>query len=252
MSWIERTTSFIHPELWPAKAITLPRIQNHRGLHLQGVVENSIEAFRQARERGGLCCELDVRLSKDKIPMVFHDENLFRLFTRAENVQDILASELEQLGIPSLAKVLADTSLTPFFNVELKSKIIDDPLPRKVAEVVTQLKAESRIIFSSFNPVSLYIMQNYLPQVPRALLATDEVSEENPWYLRQLLTAPFLRIHMLNLDKKMLTNSLIHNLVSNKIPFAVWTVNEESEVRRYLAAGAKSVITDLNILDHNF
>ena len=52
----------------------------HRGLHDEyaGIPENSLPAFKRAVQQQ-IGIELDVHLSKDGIPVVFHDENLKRV-----------------------------------------------------------------------------------------------------------------------------------------------------------------------------
>ena len=52
----------------------------HRGLHdnKTDAPENSMKAFRKAVD-AGYGIELDVQLTKDRIPVVFHDESLNRL-----------------------------------------------------------------------------------------------------------------------------------------------------------------------------
>ena len=52
----------------------------HRGLHDRGrgIIENTASAFAAAIE-GGYAIECDVQLSRDGIPMIFHDDELDRL-----------------------------------------------------------------------------------------------------------------------------------------------------------------------------
>lgn len=52
----------------------------HRGLHNleEGIVENSHSAF-DAAIKAGVGIELDIQMSGDRVPMVFHDETLTRL-----------------------------------------------------------------------------------------------------------------------------------------------------------------------------
>lgn len=50
----------------------------HRGLHGPGVPENSLPAFRRAA-RKGVGVELDVQLTRDGVPVVFHDKSLLRM-----------------------------------------------------------------------------------------------------------------------------------------------------------------------------
>ncbi|MGB0262748.1 MAG: glycerophosphodiester phosphodiesterase family protein, partial [Henriciella sp.] len=67
----------------------------HRGLWSpESVPENSSGAFARAASKG-LGIELDVRLSRDFVPMVFHDRNLERMTGIAADVSDYNAVELQ-------------------------------------------------------------------------------------------------------------------------------------------------------------
>ena len=86
----------------------------HRGLWSPGgPPENSIAAFRAAAE-AGCGIELDVQLSKDGVPVVFHDPVLDRMTDAGGAVWDRTADELCDLvlagsgeRIPRLSQVLA-------------------------------------------------------------------------------------------------------------------------------------------------
>ena len=72
----------------------------HRGLHdpEKGVPENSMAAFAAAVEKGyGI--ELDVQLTKDRIPVVFHDFSLKRVCSAEGRVKDYTFEELQQFAI---------------------------------------------------------------------------------------------------------------------------------------------------------
>lgn len=82
----------------------------HRGLHGSGIPENSLAAFRAAASfTSGAEC--DVRLSRDGVPMVFHDEDLERLCGApdrlAERDRDWLGGQL-LLGTDETIPTLAD------------------------------------------------------------------------------------------------------------------------------------------------
>lgn len=70
----------------------------HRGLHnkLFSVVENSATAIRMAVE-AGVGIEIDVQMSSDRSPMVFHDETLFRLTGEDGRLSFMKTSELEKV-----------------------------------------------------------------------------------------------------------------------------------------------------------
>lgn len=100
----------------------------HRGLWTpDGPPENSIPAFRAAAE-AGCGIELDVQLSKDGVPVVFHDPALDRMTSASGPVWERTADELcalELCGsgerIPRLSEALAALpSGTPVL-VELKA-----------------------------------------------------------------------------------------------------------------------------------
>ncbi len=251
MEVFKTVLSYLRPVPWPTDAMVPPIIQNHRGYHLEGARENSLEAFGEAQKLGGQCCELDVALSLDKVPMVFHDENLRRLFSRQEKVGHLTALALEDLGIPSLKRVLQSYP-NMMFNIELKSRLVKDLLPRKVVEIVQDLEVQKRVMFSSFNPANLFFLNQYAPNIPRALLVSDEVVPENPWYLRSMIISPLASFHMLNLRHIILRPEVIKVLRERQVPFAAWTVNDLSLVKQFLDLGALSVITDLKISPSRF
>lgn len=231
---------------WPYQGLVLPRLQAHRGYWLGGLQENTLDSIREARRRGALMYECDLRLSKDQVPVLFHDEDLQRLAGRSEKVSELTARELKEIAnVPSLKEVLHDPQCPRFANLELKSKQkLDDPLERKTAEVVKAAKAESRVLFSSFNPMSLYRVSLHLPDVPRALLVSEKETDDNPVFLRKMWLAPFFSFHCLNLEAQMVTEERMAVWRQRKIPVAVWTVNGKDDIQKYLRMGALSVITD--------
>lgn len=85
----------------------------HRGLHGPGVPENSLAAFRAAA-RFNCGAECDVRLSRDNVPVVFHDADLKRMCGTPERVVECDSRWLAGralLGtdetIPTLAQILS-------------------------------------------------------------------------------------------------------------------------------------------------
>lgn len=236
----------ISVEPWPENGLVLPRLQAHRGSCNDGAQENTLEAFRSAKKRGALMVECDVQLSKDRIPIIFHDWNLTRLGSTHQKVGDLTAQELrEKVQAPTLRELLMDSQSPRLVNIELKSRSkLDDPLERKVSQVVQELKAESRVLFSSFNPFSLYRIGLFLPDIPRALLVSSTDDKENNFLLRKMWLAPFVRFHCLNLDQEIVDDASMKIWKEKRIPIGVWTVNGQQKIQKYLRMGAITVITD--------
>lgn len=244
---IPRALNFVKAEPWPSSAVKVPRWQAHRGFWSAGFQENTIPAFRAAKAAGFQMAELDVQLTKDRQVVVFHDEDLRRLGGgRAVRVRDLTAAEMSRLcQAPLLRDVLLDAQGIGTLNIEIKAPLSSagkvEPL---VAQVIQGAHAEGRVMISSFNPLSLVLMAELLPQVPRALLATDRLEPGNSFLLRHLMFAPFLRIHALNLDAEMVTPDVVSLLRAREIPFSLWTVDDRLKAELLLDGGAQSVITN--------
>jgi len=84
----------------------------HRGLHGDGIPENSLAAFKAAKE-ANLGVEFDVQFTKDKQIVVFHDGNIKRMCDVDKKILDLTYEELQQYRlngtderIPLLSEVL--------------------------------------------------------------------------------------------------------------------------------------------------
>lgn len=238
---------------WPAGALQLPKAQCHRGFHASAP-ENTLAAFRAAAAAGAEMVELDVRLSSDERAVVVHDADLRRVIEgQTANsgggeglVRDLSAAELAaRARVPTLLEVLLDPACSGLkVNIELKHCPGQNAaLAAAACAAVLEAQAQGRVLFSSFNPLLLRAAARHLPSVPRALLATGEKDPENKFYLRRMYLAFLARPHMLNYDGRYLTERLVRSLKSRKVPFAVWTVEDPAEARKFLAMGAESIIS---------
>ncbi len=126
--------------------------------------ENTMEAFKKARDMGVKTIELDVQLTADGQVVVIHDYLVDRTTNGSGLVGEKSYKEVAELDagswfgqafkgakIPLLAEVLkAFPELR--VNIELKSlAFMPVPLVEKAVEVVVEHKAMERVFFSSFN-----------------------------------------------------------------------------------------------------
>ncbi len=138
----------------------------HRG-DWRHAPENTLAAFIAALEIpacDGL--EFDVRAAADGVPVICHDETLHRVRGRPERVDALTAAALGELGVPTLADMLATVGRRPFLDVELKG----DPGPA-VVEVLAAGRgpALGRAVVSSFEPSTLEGVARRAPMWPRWL-----------------------------------------------------------------------------------
>lgn len=147
----------------------------HRGLHGEGVAENSLSAFRAAVD-AGYGIELDVRLSKDGVLVVFHDDTLDRVAGKEGRVDAYTAEELSKMsllgtddGIPTFSQVLDAVDGKVPLLVEIK----EDPGVSAVSDATAKMLADytGPYVVESFNPLSLANFAKKKPGVARGILS---------------------------------------------------------------------------------
>lgn len=150
----------------------------HRGLHGDGVPENSLTAFRRAAE-AGYGVELDVHVTVDDEPVIVHDAGLVGMTGVDRRIGELTVEEVERLrlldteeGIPRLSDALEALRDVPVM-VELKSsRLRAGALERRVAALLDEHVGP--VCVASFNPVTLRWFRRNRPDLARVLTATDQ------------------------------------------------------------------------------
>ncbi len=102
----------------------------HRGLHSEGIPENSMAAFRAAKEHGyGI--ELDVHLMKDGTLAVIHDHSLKRTAGADVQIEDLTVADLENYRLEETEE-----------RIPLFSEVLE--LYRGEAPLIVELKATAK------------------------------------------------------------------------------------------------------------
>jgi glycerophosphoryl diester phosphodiesterase len=163
----------------------------HRALHdvAQGRPENSRAAIRAAIE-AGYGIEIDVQLSADGAAMVFHDYALDRLTHDSGAVRLRSAADLKAVplrggdeGIPDLPEVLQLVAGQVPLLIELKDQ--DGAMgtnlgPLEQATAAALKRYAGPVAVMSFNPNSVAMMRDLLPDVPRGIVTSAYRYDEWP------------------------------------------------------------------------
>jgi glycerophosphoryl diester phosphodiesterase len=99
------------------------KIIAHRGSHdNHRILENTLDAFHRAAEAGVWGIEMDIRWTRDRIPVVFHDPDLSRLYGRPETIDTFTLNQLQRHcpAIPSLAEVVSRLGKKLHLMIEVK------------------------------------------------------------------------------------------------------------------------------------
>ena len=230
-----------------------PAIIAHRGASAFAP-ENTLASFKLALEQGADAIELDAKLSKDGQPVVIHDQTIDRTTPQQGRVRDYLATDLRKMDagshfdvsfqgepIPTLEEVLKAVGQLTYTNIELTNyETPFDPLPQRVAEIVRRLKLGGRVFFSSFSIVALLRIRRLLPETPVGLLLPSGRSGT----LAQALFGPLAKHRSLHPEASSVTASLVAQNHRRGRKVLVYTVNQESEMRRLFEAGVDGIFTD--------
>ena len=101
------------------------KIIAHRGSHdNQRIMENTLAAFHRAAAAGVWGIEMDIRWTRDRVPVVFHDPDLTRLYGRPESIAAFTLNELHRQcpAIPSLADVVSRLGKKIHLMIEVKEQ----------------------------------------------------------------------------------------------------------------------------------
>jgi glycerophosphoryl diester phosphodiesterase len=224
----------------------LPAVQAHRGYHQGSIPENSMESLAAAKERGYQMAEIDVQITRDRIPVVFHDFTLRHKYKLNVNVAELMYSDLNQIGrFAKLKDVLTTKDRPPYLNIEIKSKnFYQFPVEDGVVNLIEQTQVADSVMISSFNPWSLLRVKYLDNRLHRALLVTDELEIWNFYYLRRMWTVPLVEPHVLNIRHSMYNSHLISKLKNFNVLTSAWTVNDLEVAKKLITLGVDSIISD--------
>ncbi|MDY6792573.1 MAG: glycerophosphodiester phosphodiesterase [Thermodesulfobacteriota bacterium] len=160
------------------------KIISHRGEHDNiNVLENTLAAFDRIREKGIWGIELDIRWTKDLIPVVFHDYNLKRLFKSDLELGKITQHELKTKfpAVPSLAEVITRYGGKLHLMVEIKEEVYSDPVYQNsvLQDLFSSLEPEKDFHFISLSP-DMFKLIDFVPAatfLPIAQLNVRQLSE---------------------------------------------------------------------------
>lgn len=235
----------------------------HRGLHdnLSMAPENSMAAFQKAVE-GGYGIECDVQLTKDNVPVVFHDFTLARVarYDKGHEAEDAVRNPDGSLGVKGKVidytyeelmnfHLLDSEEKIPKFEdflkmvggrvpliIELKIELTD----LSVCPIVDSLLRDYNGIYciESFNPLGLFWFRRNHPDVFRGQLSDDfhrDKPEEFKGVLYFILTN--LLLNFLTKPDFIAFNHKYHANCSRRLcknlyksTAAAWTIKSESEL----------------------
>lgn len=236
---------------------TFPRnlLLGHRGARAQAP-ENTLPSFNLAMELGAHGIEFDVFLSKDKVPVIMHDDTLERTTNGVGLVWERTLSELGELdaskGFPkfagtrilSLAETLHAMPDGAVVNIELKGSgtFPKEDLVDVVLEVMQTERNRLFIIVSSFDIKLLKILRERDKDVFIGFLLWEQSFLS---YLQALADMKAVRPNALHISADLATQSIIEKAHSKGLKVLVWTVNDKQQAQSLREKGVDGIFSDL-------
>lgn len=225
----------------------------HRGACKQAP-ENTLASFKKAHELGIQWVEFDVMLSKDNIPIIFHDETLDRTTNGQGYIDAFTYTELSQFDagswfdpqfagehIPLLQDViiyLTENNISA--NIEIKPlHHNEEKNVEQALEVIKKIKSpdDPLFLFSSFSIEALKHLQTLAPHTQRGLLLDE-------WREDCLAIAKTLGCVSINLNQDIITPKRAAEIKTAGFNLLCFTVNDAPRAAELRSWGVDAVFSD--------
>ncbi|WP_044959441.1 glycerophosphodiester phosphodiesterase family protein [Butyrivibrio sp. WCD2001] len=246
-----------------AEKLLKQNLYAHRGLHDNNTEapENSMAAFKKAVD-AGYGIELDVQLTRDGVPVVFHDFTLARVARYEEGhvPEDAVRNEDGSLGVAGKVIDYTYEELQQFHLLESDEKIpkfedflklVDGKIPLiielkielfdvSVCAVVDKILRGYTGVYciESFNPLGLYWFKRHHKDIFRGQLSEEFFREpEKLWHTPLYYALAFLIFNFLTRPDFVAYNHKYQRNLSRKLcrglyknTAAAWTIKSQEEL----------------------
>lgn len=238
--------------------LKLPNIIGHRGC-AGYAPENTLEGIHTAADMGVKWVELDVKLTRDQVPIIFHDDDAERTTGVNKPIALMTYDEIKELDagswfgesfigakVPTLEQavdVLIERDLG--LNLEIK------PCPgreKETAEAALDVLStiwdeHDKLLISSFSHVSLESALDMAETWHRGFLLPDHTQED--WIENWQDMAKHLGASTINLNGNTVTRELVEDALDLELPVLAYTINEPDRGRFLQSWGVDGFFSDV-------
>ena len=239
-----------------------PWVVAHRGYRAK-YPENTIAAFEAAIAAEADMIELDVCLTRDRIPVVIHDKTLDRTTNGQGLVSAHSLAELKELdagswfgaefkgeAIPTLEELLLKIKGRITVNIEIKPESFEAPAPQdaievQVCEMVEKLELADSVLISSFEHFFFARIQRWYRDQKKSTKIRTATLQEAP--LADDFAVALCQRHQAysyHPDESQVTPELIQLLQTEGLRIFPYTVNAEKRMEQLIKWGVNGIISD--------
>lgn len=214
------------------------KIIGHRGA--AGLkAENTIPSIKKAVDLHVDEVEIDVRVTKDNVAVVVHDEHLERIAGYPATVAQFSYNNLKAIkpDLPTLSEaIIVVNKLVPLM-IEVKPDVDCAPVVTTIKQFLADGWQPSHFLLSSFSYTTLKTLQAALPDI--SIVVLDKWSG-----VRASHHARKLGTKRISMYQRWLWTGLIKAMAGNGYQLCAYTVNDPRQASRWEKAGLYGIITD--------
>ncbi len=225
-----------------ASLLERPLVIAHRGAKAYRP-ENTFEAFELAVEQGADMIETDLHRTRDGAIPLAHDAGLEERGREAE-ISELDWQELQSLpgaAIPLLGEVLDRFASRIPFNLEIKTRVEDDPYPALEAEALAEVEGRGLLSATLFSSFSDPVLAELRRQAPVARLAAL-VDPRRPG--RAIERALDVAAEAVNPHFSLVTNEFVRSAHDAGLAVFVYTVDAPDQMRDLLDKGVDGIFSN--------
>ena len=234
-----------------------PIMIGHRGCR-QGV-ENTEDAFLNAiKVYGFQALECDVKMTKDLVPVCWHDDNLKNGGHESVVIANNTLAQLQALTLTQTRKsvtytgkictldrymeICRDYNVIPVIELKYTTGITSSDMSNfsKIYAVIQKYNMQARTIILGFKSGLEYVRANY-PELRCQHLVNYingdymVLAKDNGWEISSC--------YYYN-STNYVTQALVQQAKDYKLNVSLWTINDETNYKKYAAYGANYVTSD--------
>jgi len=230
----------------------MTKVCAHRGFSAE-YPENTILAFEKAIEAKCDIIEIDIRLTADGEIVVSHDNRLERVSNGTGFVEYKTLAELKALdfsgkfvgkyGIVPIATFREFLTLLKgtgvIANIEIKSEYSNYvKLENDAIAMIREMDMTEQCMFSSFNHYTIKLCRSIAPELECGILYGYDNEYD---HIKRAIDVGAKYIHP---HYKWMTPENVAYAKANNIGINVWTVDGEDDIKKMIAYGVDSIITN--------
>lgn len=217
----------------------ITRAAAHRGFHGNGIAENSKSAFLKAIELN-YPIETDIQLTKDGVPVCFHDDNLKRITGIDSLVLDKTLAEIKELEIlDSGEKILTFEEFLTLVDgkvpllIEIKTQKDNELIVEKTLNLLNSYKGE--FVIQSFDPRVMRLVRKANPKIIRGQLMCSARHKNVSLLTDRILSNGLLNFlskpDFINMNKDYLP---VSKRIAKGKKILCWTIRNEEDEQKVL------------------